>query len=284
MRPRDSGGSPRPRITIVSPGCVPAGISSGTSPSSVGTCTVVPSAASGAGTSITVTRSSPSRRKRSSSAHPHDHVEVARGPAVLARVPAARQPDPLAVGDPGRDVDRHAALLGHHARAVALRSTASPGSGRRPPHTSHTAVRTSWPNAVRATRWCWPVPSQRRAGDDRRARLGAVAAAARAHRRRLVGDLDRLAVRGLGEVDRRGRDHVGALHRAAAPAPAASRRRRTTSNPPPPRRTPRTGRRPSRTRPCPARSRARAARPPRRSRTDAAAPGRSAPRRPPPPP
>ena len=34
-------------------------------------------------------------------------------------------------------------------------------SGMRPspPHTSHTAVRTSWPNAVRATRWCWPVPS-----------------------------------------------------------------------------------------------------------------------------
>ena len=30
-----------------------------------------------------------------------------------------------------------------------------------PSHWSQTAVRTSWPNAVRATRWCWPEPWQR---------------------------------------------------------------------------------------------------------------------------
>ena len=58
---------PRPFIVIVSPGWVPVGTSNGTSPSSVGTWIVVPSAASGAATSTTVTRSSRSRMKRSSS-------------------------------------------------------------------------------------------------------------------------------------------------------------------------------------------------------------------------
>ena len=53
-------------------------------------------------------------------AHPHDHVEVARRPAALARVAAPREPDALAVGDARRDVDRDPLLLADHARALAL--------------------------------------------------------------------------------------------------------------------------------------------------------------------
>ena len=56
-----------PDPALWEPGCVPAGISTATSPSRLGTCTVVPSAASGAATSITVCRSSWSRTNRSSS-------------------------------------------------------------------------------------------------------------------------------------------------------------------------------------------------------------------------
>src|SRR5215212_7973283 len=65
-RPID--GIPFPRSVTTVPGWVPAGTSIRSSPSSVGTLTVVPSAAAGAGTSTTLTRSAPSRTKRSSSA------------------------------------------------------------------------------------------------------------------------------------------------------------------------------------------------------------------------
>src|SRR4051794_14463429 len=65
---RPIAGIPLPRRVTTVPGCVPAGTSTCSSPSRVGTLTVVPSAAAGAGTSTTDTRSLPSRTKRSSSA------------------------------------------------------------------------------------------------------------------------------------------------------------------------------------------------------------------------
>ena len=94
-----------------------------------------------------------------------------------------------------------------------------------PSHWSQIDVRTSWPNAVRATRWCWPVPSQRG-----QSMIGVPGSAplpwqCRAQRRRLVGDLDLRAARGLREVDRGGHDDVAALDRpAAAPAPPGAER------------------------------------------------------------
>src|SRR6185312_7623080 len=67
-RPRRSDGMPLPRRISTEPGCVPGSISTSSSPSSVGTVILVPSAASGAARSMTVTRSLPSRTKRSSGA------------------------------------------------------------------------------------------------------------------------------------------------------------------------------------------------------------------------
>ena len=93
-------------------------------------------------------------------AHPDDDVEVAVRPAALAGVAAPAQPDPLAVGDAGRDVDVQRARLGRLAGAVA-RPQGCSGTRPSPPQTSHTAVRTSWPKRVRETAWSWPEPWQR---------------------------------------------------------------------------------------------------------------------------
>ena len=73
-RPR-SAGMPSPRTVSDSCGWVPAGISSSVAPSTVGTSTVVPSAASGAAISTTVTRSSP----RGRSGGPHARGSGRRG-------------------------------------------------------------------------------------------------------------------------------------------------------------------------------------------------------------
>jgi hypothetical protein len=62
-----------------------------------------------------------------------------------------------------------------------------------------------------------------RAGHDRRARLGAVAAAGLARRGRVVGDLDGRPARRLRQVDRHAEHDVAALHRAAAHARPAER-------------------------------------------------------------
>ena len=93
-----------------------------TAPSSVGTSSVAPSAASGAGTSSTVTRSSPSRRKRSSARDADQDVEVAGRAAALARVAAPAEADALAVGDAGRDVDARACAARPRARGRGSRS------------------------------------------------------------------------------------------------------------------------------------------------------------------
>ena len=123
---------PLPRRVTTVPGWVPAGTSICSSPSSVGTLTLVPSAAAGAGRRPP----RPGRCRRAGSArprHPHQHVEVAGRAAALAGVAAAAQPDALLVGDPRRHVDlerlaRRAApapaalgagLAGHLALAAA---------------------------------------------------------------------------------------------------------------------------------------------------------------------
>ena len=82
---------------MTSPGCVPAGISTGMSPSSVGTSSVVPSAASGAVDVDHRVQVLAVADEALVLAHAHQHVEVAGGPAALARVPAPAEPDALAV-------------------------------------------------------------------------------------------------------------------------------------------------------------------------------------------
>ena len=139
-------------------------------------------------------------------------VEVAVRAAALAGVAAPAQPDPLAVGDPGRDVDRERPLLAHHAGAVADRAgllgdpaVAAAAVAQRGPH--HLAERGPRDRLELAGALA------ARAGDDRRARLGAVAVAVLAADVGLVGDLDPLAARGLREVDADRDDDVAALDR-----------------------------------------------------------------------
>ena len=84
-------------------------------------------------------------------AHAHEHVQVARGTAALAGVAAPGDPDPLAVGDPGGDVDRHLRALDRApAPAADLARVA-----RDPPlavaDVAHGAALTIWPNGVRET-------------------------------------------------------------------------------------------------------------------------------------
>ena len=143
---------PSPRSVSVSPGCVPAGISSSVAPSSVGTVSVVPSAAQ--------------RRRHVDDrdevvavahealvlAHAHEHVEVARRAAALARVAAAGEADPLAVVDPGRDVDLERAAADRASAPAALGARLARRCCPSPPQTSHTVARTIWPNGVAAHR------------------------------------------------------------------------------------------------------------------------------------
>ena len=88
----------------------PAGISSSTEPSTVGTSTVVPSAASGAATSTAVTRSSPSRTKRGSS---RTRICTYRSPGGPPRSPTwprpatrIRWPSAIPAGHVDRDLRR----------------------------------------------------------------------------------------------------------------------------------------------------------------------------------
>jgi hypothetical protein len=160
VRPRPSGGMPRPFKVIVSPGCVPAGSSTGTSPSNVGTWIVPPSAASGAATSTTVTRSSPSRRKRSSS---RTRTPTYRSPGGPPRSPAWPRPEtrircPSAIPAGTLTSTRRGETVIPRPSHVWHGVSATRPS---PPHWSHSAVRTIWPKRVRWTAWIWPAPPQR---------------------------------------------------------------------------------------------------------------------------
>jgi hypothetical protein len=131
-------------------------------------------------------------------------------------VAAAGDPDPLPVGDAGRDVDLdllaahlHPAPAAGLARRLGDAAVAAAGVADRGAHELAEA------RAGDALGLAGAVAG--RAGDDRRAGLGAVAAAGLALHRGVVADLDARAVGGLGEVDRGGDRDVAALHRAARP-------------------------------------------------------------------
>ena len=186
-------------------------------PSSVGTSTVVPSAASGAATSTTVTSSSSWRTNRGSSL---TRTWTYRSPAGPPRSPAwprpvirMRWPSSIPAGT---------------STDTLTRSTLRP----RPPHswhgvwgtlpspwqTSHTAARTTWPKGVREMHAKLTGAVAVGAGLDRRPGLCAVAAAVLARRDGVVGDLDRGAVGGLDERDLGPDGDVAALDGASRPA------------------------------------------------------------------
>jgi hypothetical protein len=90
----------------------------------------------------------------------HDDVEVAGRAAALAGVPAARQADALAVGDPGGDVDGERAPADLPAAPVAVAQGVC-ATRPSPPQASHATWRTTWPNGERVTAWRIPEPPQR---------------------------------------------------------------------------------------------------------------------------
>src|SRR5205807_3266300 len=149
--------------------------------------------------------------------HVDEHVDVAGRAAPLARVAAPGQPDPLLVVDPGRDVDAEAPPRGLASAPAALLAgrlgdapvtAASIADGR--------AHQLSERRPRDRTKLAGSAAARARL--DRRARLGAVAVAARAGLHRVVLDVLRNRGGGLLERDLHADRRVAALHRAAAPA------------------------------------------------------------------
>ena len=219
-RPRNDG-MPAPRTIKVSCGCVPAGISSSTGPrSTVSTCTVVPSAASGAATSTAVTRSSPSRTNRGSS---RTRISTYRSPGGPPRSPAwprpairIRCPSAMPAGTSTLTFGR--STLRPRPRHTLHGSRATFPS---PWHTSQTAVRITWPNGVRVTALSCPLPWQRE-----QVSIGVPGSAPLPRQcshtaDRLVADLDLGPAGRLDEVDLGRHRDVAALHRTRGPAATA---------------------------------------------------------------
>ena len=212
---------PRPRSSIVSPGCVPGRTWTSSGPSSVGTSSFAPSAASGAGhvehrdEVVLVADEVLVRLDRD------EHVEVAGVRARLAGVAAAADADALALGDPGGHVDRDRvrehlapAALAARARPLGLLAVAAADvAGDRARHLPERRAADGLQHAVAAAAV---------AGRDRRAGLGAVAAAALAAVDDLVVDVDRGARRRLLEVDLDRDLGVAAAARARRPAAEAA--------------------------------------------------------------
>ena len=210
---------PCPRSVTTVPGWVPAATSSSSSPSSVGTVTVVPRAAAGADTSTTVTRSLPSRRKRSSCRHADEHVDVAGRTAALAGVAAAGQPDPLLIGDAGRNVDRERLADGlapaPRARLAGMRGDLALAV------TDVAGLLADELAEGRARDRAQPARPRRSASRSRSAcPAPPVAVTALAGVHQVVGHLHGVSARGLLERDLHLHAHVAALH---APGAAAER-------------------------------------------------------------
>ena len=104
-------GMPRPRSTLIVPGCVPAATSSSIGSSSVGTVTRAPSAACANVSGTSVYRSSPSRSKLSVALDAKRDVEVPGRPALRARHALAGHAQRLALVDARRHVDDDRLLL-----------------------------------------------------------------------------------------------------------------------------------------------------------------------------
>ena len=93
-------------------------------------------------------------------ANANQHVQVAGRSAAVAGVAAAGDPDPLAVGDAGGDVDLDLRALDLAAPPLQTLH-GSRATLPSPWQTSQAVVRIIWPNGVRDTARSWPLPWQR---------------------------------------------------------------------------------------------------------------------------
>ena len=124
---------PWPLSTITVPGCSPASISTFSSPSSVSTVRVTPSAASEKPQVELADEVEPVAHEALVGAYVHAHVEIAGRRAQLAGVPVAGDAHGLAVVDARGDVDAERAPLRAPAAAAAvgagpLRDLPAPGA------------------------------------------------------------------------------------------------------------------------------------------------------------
>src|SRR5262249_40416473 len=132
--------------------------------------------------------------------HPHLDIEVALAPARRPGVAGSRDPHSLTVLDPGRDVDLPGAHLRDAARAAAALArclgdaavSPAPVAGHRPDDLAEDAP-AHLPDLARALAL--------RAGLDRGAGLGPVAAASLADAHGLDGDLPLLILEHVLELD-----------------------------------------------------------------------------------
>ena len=208
---------PAPRSTRTSSGCVPGSNSSSTSPSIVGTVTVVPSAACvivRSTVEISVVALADEARVRPDV---DEHVHVAGAAAGLAGVALASDADPLSVVDPGRDVDRSVfssivrPAPSHVSHGV---STIRPA----PPQRRQGWARMNCPNTVFETSCTRPAPPQVGHADRRRARLRPAPVAGRARHGDANRDVPGDAASRLDELDR---DLGGDVRAPRSATPAA---------------------------------------------------------------
>jgi hypothetical protein len=189
---------------MTAPGCVPASTSTSSSPSRVGTVTVVPSAAA-------LVR-----------LHAHEHVEVPGRTPSLARVPVAGEPDALIVCDPGRHVDLELSADGLATTAVAFLARHARGLPLAHAGIAHLGA-DDLPEGGARDRSQLAGPVAPPAGVDRRAGLGAVAIARLAHPHALVLDLHGGAARSVVQAHLGLHRDVAALHGALTAAAGAER-------------------------------------------------------------
>ena len=120
--------------------------------------TVAPSAACVIVRSTAEMMSLPSRTNRASGRTCTMHVDVAGPAAERARMAFTAEPDPLAVVDPGRDLDLELALV--VVRPVPAQSSHGVSTVARSPAVAQACVRTTWPKTELDTVWMRPSPSQ----------------------------------------------------------------------------------------------------------------------------
>ena len=115
-----SRGMPLPRSVRTVPVCVPGSMCSSSLPASVGSSSVVPSAAAVIGSWTVQCRSAPSRVKTSWGTSSTSTYRSPAGAAARADLALVGEPHPHAVGDAGRDPHADVAPRAHPAVAAAL--------------------------------------------------------------------------------------------------------------------------------------------------------------------
>ena len=100
-----SDGTPRPRIRLIAPGCVPGETLTDSVPSSVSISSSVPRAAWRQRDPAQLEQVVASALETRVGLHPHAHVEIAGRSAARRGGAPTREPQALAVVDAGRNLD-----------------------------------------------------------------------------------------------------------------------------------------------------------------------------------